>query len=172
MAETSLRSDCTRCAALCCMAFAFEISDDFAFDKAAETPCSNLDARGQCRIHEDLDGKGFRGCMVYECHGAGQRVTQELFGGRSWQDDGSLVTPMSVAFGKMRRLHDLLVLLEAAAKLPLSDLDERVRVAHVGRVEVYAGELPSDATLDEVADRVRAFLMSLRPYAGSLKNVP
>lgn len=168
MTEPTLRSDCTQCAALCCMAFAFDKSDDFAFDKAAETACSHLDGSGQCRVHTDLEEQGFRGCAVYECHGAGQRVTQELFAGRSWQDHPSLKGPMSRAFGTVRRLHDLLVLLEAAGTLPLLEDDERGRRMHMARIDGLVSDLPSDTLLDEMSAEVHTFLKSLRTYAGSL----
>ncbi len=164
MTHVSLQSDCASCAALCCMAFAFDQSDDFAFDKAAETACSHLDSCGQCRIHGDLDDQGFRGCRVYECDGAGQRVTQDLFGGRSWQDDPSLIKPMSRAFATVRRLHGLLVLLEAARKLPLSVVDERTRTALMVSIHKSVEDLPSDQRLDAMHSEVHAFLRSLRSY--------
>jgi len=170
MTEPVLRSDCTQCAALCCVAFAFDKSNDFAFDKAAETPCSNLDTCGRCTIHTDLAAQGFLGCAVYECDGAGQRVTQELFGGRSWQDDASLVGPMSRALSAVRRLHGLLVLLDAAGKLPMEDEDERARRVHIDEINGLVANSPSDFLLDELSVKIHAFLASLRGYAGALKG--
>lgn len=166
MTEPTLHSDCTQCAALCCMAFAFDKSDDFAFDKAAETACAHLDGSGQCRVHADLEEQGFRGCAVYECHGAGQRVTQELFGGRSWQDEPSLIGPMSRAFATVRRLHRLLKLLDAAVILSLSPADEARRTLWAERVNELVTDLPSDPVLEEMRKEVHSFVRSLRHYVG------
>jgi hypothetical protein len=77
-----LRADCARCVGLCCVVPAFAASADFAIDKSAGQPCPNLADDFRCRIHSRLREKGFRGCTVYDCFGAGQRVVQELFAGR------------------------------------------------------------------------------------------
>jgi len=112
-----LAGDCHRCAALCCVALAFDRSSSFAFDKAAGVPCRNL--RGiECAIHDALEASGCSGCARYDCAGAGQRVCEEVFGGRSWRDDPSLLAPMMDAFRVMREVQELRVLLRA--------LDERL----------------------------------------------
>ncbi len=40
-------------------------------------PCPNLGGDFRCGIHRDLRAKGFRGCTVYDCFGAGQHLTQD-----------------------------------------------------------------------------------------------
>ena len=67
----SLRADCGNCFALCCTAFGFARSADFAVDKPAATPCQNLAADFSCTIHDRLRPRGFRGCTVFDCFGAG-----------------------------------------------------------------------------------------------------
>lgn len=119
MAKGLLYSDCTRCAALCCMALSFDRSEMFAIDKAAGVACPNLGVDHKCTIHTDLNARGFSGCVNYDCVGAGQRVTQEVFGGRSWRDDASLIAPMMEAFRAMRLVHEQLLLLQTVARLPL-----------------------------------------------------
>ncbi|SFI10211.1 hypothetical protein [Albimonas pacifica] len=110
--------DCPRCAALCCVALAFDRSDLFAFDKPAGEPCRHL-AGHACTIHDRLSEAGFGGCVRYDCLGAGQATVQEVFGGRSWRDDPALLAPMMEAFRALRRIRDLAQLLDAAAGLPL-----------------------------------------------------
>ena len=80
-----LRADCTRCFALCCVVPAFTRSADFAIDKPANQPCPNLQPDFRCGIHTDLRPRGFGGCTVYDCFGAGQQVSQVTFGGRDWR---------------------------------------------------------------------------------------
>ncbi|WP_093966974.1 hypothetical protein [Actibacterium lipolyticum] len=127
MKPVSLAPDCSRCAALCCITLAFDKSDHFALDKPAGVPCPNLNDQHLCEIHDRLEHEGFSGCVRYNCSGAGQRVTQEVFGGTSWHTDPSLLASYLDAFRIMRKLHDLLVVLEGAKHLPLSPEDQDVR---------------------------------------------
>jgi hypothetical protein len=125
----SLRADCERCAALCCVALAFDRSSSFAIDKAAGSPCPNLDNCGCCNIHSSRAELGFSGCTRYDCLGAGQRVVQKFFDGRSWLEDGELLAPMLDVFFVARIAHEHLKLLESAASLPLLKHQERHRRA-------------------------------------------
>jgi hypothetical protein len=102
-----LRGDCTRCAALCCVALAFDRSASFAFDKPAGVPCTNLRGR-LCVIHDELEARGCGGCARYDCAGAGQRVCEEVFGGRDAPRDA-----MMDAFRVMREVQELRVVLRA-----------------------------------------------------------
>ncbi len=115
-----LEPDCSQCAALCCLALAFDKSELFGFDKAAGEPCRHLNNTAQCSIHSKLSRQGFGGCIQYQCGGAGQRVVQEVFSGQSWQSTPSLTEPMMEAFRAMRLVHRQLVLLKAAKALPLT----------------------------------------------------
>jgi uncharacterized protein YjbI with pentapeptide repeats len=112
-----LRADCARCFALCCVAPGFAASADFAIDKPAGQPCPNLRADFRCRIHEGLRERGFAGCTVYDCFGAGQRVAQETFGGRDWRRHPELAKRMFAVFPVMRALHELLWYVDAALDL-------------------------------------------------------
>ena len=71
-----LTADCTRCVGLCCVVLPFSRSADFAFDKPAGTPCRHLAADARCGIHASLRESGMRGCVAYDCFGAGQSVTE------------------------------------------------------------------------------------------------
>jgi len=115
----SFTSDCANCVALCCVSFAFDKSEDFAIDKPACTPCPNLTDDNTCVIHETLEADGFSGCARYDCLGAGQRVTHEVFSGQSWRHSPELITPMANAFAALRVVHRDLELLLAARNLTL-----------------------------------------------------
>ncbi|MGN7799718.1 pentapeptide repeat-containing protein [Leifsonia sp. 22587] len=114
----ALRADCSQCVGLCCVALAFARSADFAIDKAAGDPCVNLADDDRCRIHPELRERGFRGCTVFDCFGAGQQVTQHTVGGASWRDDADTRATMFGVFPVMRQLHELLWYLEDALALP------------------------------------------------------
>lgn len=116
-----LHEDCSRCAALCCVAYPFEGHEDFAILKDADSPCPNLGPDCRCTIHDRLNASGFSGCVAYSCAGAGQRVTQELFDGESWRDDPDLLPHMTHALRVLRPIHEALVILQQASALPMSD---------------------------------------------------
>ncbi|MBC7478377.1 MAG: hypothetical protein H7317_09840 [Pseudorhodobacter sp.] len=124
-----LTPDCTNCDALCCVLLAFDRSSTFAHDKPACQPCRNLAGDNLCCIHADLDARGFSGCVRFDCHGAGQRITKTVFKGRSWRHDPSLMPAMDQAFRTLRRLHEALVLLQAATNLPLDQAQQATRTA-------------------------------------------
>jgi uncharacterized protein YjbI with pentapeptide repeats len=113
----ALRADCERCFGLCCVAPAFSASADFAIDKPAGHPCPHLQADFRCGIHTGLRERGFRGCAVYDCFGAGQQVSQVTFGGRDWRRDPLAATQMYEVFAVMRQLYELLWYLAAALAL-------------------------------------------------------
>ncbi|MFC1420537.1 pentapeptide repeat-containing protein [Streptacidiphilus cavernicola] len=114
-----LRADCANCFALCCVVPAFAASVDFAVDKAAGRPCANLRRDDfACGIHADLRERGFRGCTVYDCFGAGQKVSQVTFGGRDWRQHPGTARQMFEVFPIMRDLQELLRYLTEAHSLP------------------------------------------------------
>ena len=104
----SLRADCERCFALCCVAPAFSASADFAISKPAGQPCPNLQPDFRCSIHDRLRPRGFGGCAVYDCFGAGQQVAQVTFGGRDWRQAPEIAAQMFDVFAIVRQLHELL----------------------------------------------------------------
>ncbi|WP_369961293.1 pentapeptide repeat-containing protein [Leifsonia sp. EB34] len=116
--ERALAADCASCSGLCCVALAFARSADFAFDKAAGEECVNLDDGFGCRIHPQLRERGFKGCTVFDCFGAGQHVTRHTFGGGSWRDDAGARAGMFAVFPIVRQLHELLWYLREALAMP------------------------------------------------------
>ncbi|MFC1408075.1 pentapeptide repeat-containing protein [Streptacidiphilus sp. N1-12] len=117
-ADGELRADCANCFALCCVAPAFAASADFAINKSAGQACPNLRQDFRCGIHTGLREKGFRGCTVYDCFGAGQKVSQVTFGGQDWRRAPDTARQMFEVFPVMRDLHELLHYLTEALRLP------------------------------------------------------
>jgi uncharacterized protein YjbI with pentapeptide repeats len=113
----SLRADCTSCFALCCVAPAFSASADFAINKNAGQACPHLQPNFRCGIHTRLRQQGFRGCTVYDCFGAGQKVSQITFGGQDWRRAPQTAKQMFEVFPIMRDLHELLWYLTEALTL-------------------------------------------------------
>ena len=148
----SLRADCTRCFGLCCVAPAFSASTDFAIDKPAGRPCPNLRADFRCSIHAHLRQRGFPGCAVYDCFGAGQQVAQVTFGGQDWRQAPEIAEQMFTAFTVIRLLHELLWYLgEALSLQPAGALhaelrsasDETERLTRLGPDALMAVDVPA-----------------------------
>jgi hypothetical protein len=135
-----LRADCANCAGLCCVAPAFAASADFAIDKPAGTPCPNLQADSRCGIHAQLRDRGFPGCEVFDCFGAGQQLTQVTFGGRTWREAPELGAVQFAVLPVMRQLHEILWYLTEALALPAAaPLNDDVRTAQERTEGLTAG---------------------------------
>lgn len=153
-------SDCANCVALCCTALGFSRGDDFAHEKPAGKPCRNLDANLGCSIHSVLLERGYRGCTVFECHGAGQRVTQQTFSGGDWRDGDELREAMFAVFPLVRQLHEVLWLLSEARRRT-SDR------SLLRRIDALSEQVDTHAASADVLV-LRAAVESSRPAAGEL----
>jgi uncharacterized protein YjbI with pentapeptide repeats len=152
--EPGLRADCARCFGLCCVVPAFATSVDFAIDKPAGQACPNLRTDFGCGIHAELRPRGFRGCTVYDCFGAGQQVSQVTFGGRSWRDDPSTAQQMFDVFVVMRHLHELLWYLHAALAMePARSLHDEVRARLDATARVAGYDAGALTDFDVAEDR-------------------
>ncbi|MBD1541432.1 pentapeptide repeat-containing protein [Arthrobacter sp. IA7] len=159
-----LQPDCSNCFALCCTAFGFSRSADFALDKPPGTPCPNLAADFSCGIHDRLRPRGFRGCTVFDCFGAGQAVSQGLFDGVSWRDKPDSKSAMFAAFKIMRQLHEMLWYLAEAqehafdAEAGTAALELRLAIRNAAK-----GPLPGLLALDvgTLHHRVRQVLVEV-----------
>ncbi|MFD5342115.1 pentapeptide repeat-containing protein [Streptomyces hawaiiensis] len=162
--QADLRGDCERCFGLCCVALPFAASADFAVDKAAGTPCRNLQDDHRCGIHATLRQKGFSGCTVYDCFGAGQQVSQITFGGRDWRTGPpEQARRMSEVFPVVRQLHELLWYLTEALTLPAARPVHAELRAALEKTEELTGGTPEElAGLDVAAHRQEVNVLLLR----------
>ncbi len=119
--ELGLTAGCESCFGLCCVALPFSASSDFAVDKEGGQPCHNLRDDFRCSIHERLRDRGFPGCTVFDCFGAGQKVSQVTFEGRSWREAPETAARMYAVFPVMRQLHELLWYLAEALTLEAAE---------------------------------------------------
>jgi len=160
-AGPSLRADCARCFGLCCVAPAFTASTDFAIDKDAGRPCPNLRPDFRCGIHTSLRERGFPGCAVYDCFGAGQQVAQVTFGGQDWRAPHP-ATQMFAVFPVMRQLHELLwYLTEALARPPARPLYDQLRAARAD-TERLTGQGPEALLALDIAAHRQGVNLLLR----------
>jgi uncharacterized protein YjbI with pentapeptide repeats len=174
----SLSADCSSCFGLCCVALPFAASAEFAVDKAAGTPCANLRQDFRCGIHDRLRERGFTGCTVFDCFGAGQKVSQVTFGGRDWRESPDTARRMFAVFPVVRQLHELLWYLTEAVALPAAApirtqlrraLDDTERLTGQGPDELAAVDVPAvRAQVNELL--LRASALARAEVVGRTKN--
>ena len=163
-----LGADCANCFGLCCVALAFARSADFPMDKPAGEPCVNLDERDACRVHTELRPRGFKGCTVFDCFGAGQKVSRQTFAGRSWRDDPETRDAMFSTFPIVRRLHELLWYLDQALTLVETTNADAPLQAVFDRVLALSNQQPDALTgldVDAEFDRARPLLIEASELA-------
>ena len=83
--RSNLLPDCENCFGLCCVALYFSASEGFPINKNAGEPCPNLKQDFHCYIHNNLLEHGLKGCLAFECFGAGQKVAKVSFVGHDWR---------------------------------------------------------------------------------------
>lgn len=118
ISRSCLKPDCGQCFGLCCVALYFSAGEGFPVDKEAGKPCIHLQPDFRCRVHDQLADKALKGCLTFDCFGAGQKVSQVTFKGKDWLQAPAYAVPMFDAFLIMRQLHEMLWLLIEALALP------------------------------------------------------
>ncbi|QNS03561.1 pentapeptide repeat-containing protein [Streptomyces xanthii] len=157
-----LVADCGDCFGLCCVALPFAKSHDFAANKAAGSPCRNLQDDFRCGIHASLRDRGYPGCTVFDCFGAGQKVSQVTYEGVSWRERPKTARQMYEVFPVMRHLHELLWYLSDVLDLdrarPVHRDAERARADLERLTRASAGELLA-ADVPAIRDEVNTLLL-------------
>ncbi|WP_406479807.1 pentapeptide repeat-containing protein [Streptomyces platensis] len=161
--DLGLTSDCGSCFGLCCVALPFAASADFAIDKGAGTPCPNLEPDFRCGIHRDLRPRGFTGCTVFDCFGAGQKVSQVTFDGQDWRRAPGTARQMFDVFPVMRQLHELLwYLAEALTRPAARPVHAELRAALEKTERLTRGSAEELMELDVAAHRGEVNALLLR----------
>lgn len=146
---SALRADCSRCSGLCCVVHAFYSFQGFAFDKPAHSACSYLTRENRCAIHARLASRGFPGCVAFDCYGAGQRVTQELFSGMSWRTlERNAAQALFSAYASCLALHRLMAILALAEATASAPFDAQMRLKRGQLDELCRSEEAMRGSLD------------------------
>ncbi|MCC5474598.1 pentapeptide repeat-containing protein [Streptomyces sp. NPDC059680] len=168
-----MQADCANCFGLCCVALPFARSADFAVNKPAGQPCSNLQLDFRCGIHERLRDKGYPGCTVFDCFGAGQKVSQITFGGTDWRQAPKTARSMFEVFPAMRQLHELLYYVTEALDLaPARPVHQELRRARAHIDGLTRGSAESITGLDVNALRGEVNTLLLRASELARAQVP
>lgn len=151
----SLQADCQNCFGLCCTALNIVASSDFAMNKPAGKPCSNLKDDYSCQIHSKLRENGFKGCTVFDCLGAGQQVSQVTFKGQDWRQSRIHADKMFQVFPIMEQLYEMIAYVAEALSYQVNNTLYEQLLVQLEQLQ-QATELEADAllTLDIVAIRM------------------
>ncbi len=114
---TKLKADCEKCSGLCCVALYCMKTDGFPADKEAGKPCKHLSSDFRCEIHSKLADKNMRGCLAYDCFGAGQKTTQIYHSIGTWKTNFEQANEIFEAFRVVFMLHYMLWYLVEAFSL-------------------------------------------------------
>lgn len=113
----TLKIDCEKCSGLCCVALYCMKTDGFPADKQAGKPCKYLMSDFLCAIHSKLVSKNMRGCLAYDCFGAGQKTTQNYYPNGTWETNPELENKICGIFMTVLQLHQMLWYLVEAFSL-------------------------------------------------------
>ena len=109
-----LKADCLKCSGLCCTALFFSKIDGFPENKVAGKPCKKLKNEYLCKIHHELEKRNMKGCIGYDCFGAGQHVTQAIYKGKTWQTSQEQAQEIFDVFIIIFQLYQIRYFLEEA----------------------------------------------------------
>lgn len=103
----SLKINCNECFGLCCVALYFSKIDGFPENKDSGKPCLYLKEDFKCKVHDKLMEKGLKGCTIFECFGAGQKVSKIIYKGENWRQNSKIAKEMFEVFLVVRQLHEM-----------------------------------------------------------------
>lgn len=126
MSYKKLQADCEKCFGLCCVALYFSAAEGFPVNKDAGKPCINLKDDFRCNVHNNLVKKGLKGCIAYDCLGAGQKVAQVTYCGNDWISNKDTAKEIFEVFVVMKQLHEMLWYLTEAYEIqPKQDIKDK-----------------------------------------------
>ncbi|MFF2877572.1 pentapeptide repeat-containing protein [Gottfriedia sp. NPDC057991] len=159
----NLNADCESCFGLCCVALPFAASADFANDKIAGEPCHNLQSDFRCGVHKNLREIGFKGCTVFDCFGAGQKVSQVTFNGKDWRQNPELANEMYEVFPIMKQLHEMLWYLNESLMISTaSEIHNEVKIILEETEKLTLMEPKLILNLDIIAHRAEVNSLLIR----------
>lgn len=156
-----MKCDCAHCSGLCCVALFFSKVDGFPINKSAGYPCINLLKDYRCKIHSMLENKKMKGCLGYDCFGAGQHVTQVIYKGNTWDNTSEKSTEIFDVFIAVYDLFQIRYYLEESLLIiPAQSLEGSLQLLIDENIQICK-QSPCDILsfdLEEYRDRANIVL--------------
>lgn len=166
---SNYRADCGSCCGLCCVVPDQLTVQGFPMNKPADTPCARLDESCRCSIHVTRAEHGYKVCQAFDCYGAGQWVTQRLFGGARWTDSPETASRMFAAYRYWAPRFEAAALIEAA--LPYVRDDARSSLAAI-MTGLTSSEAPAHFDAGDAMQLRRETLAAIRSALESDEEAP
>ncbi|HEV2700052.1 MAG TPA: hypothetical protein VGV09_00355 [Steroidobacteraceae bacterium] len=160
------RADCSRCCGLCCVVPAFLAVQGFGADKPANSACAHLTQKGRCAIYAERAAAGYTSCAGFDCFGAGQWITQDLFGGARWSDSPEIGELMFAAYRFWAPRFEAAAMLSASLALVRDD----ARALIDARIDLLTCVDAANSAEHASASRLRRDTLALIRSAISLKE--
>lgn len=125
--KEQLRIRCEECTGLCCVALYCMKTDGFPANKEAGVPCMHLMPDHRCDIHAELQERKMKGCLGYDCFGAGQKATKICENNGIWTTGEQQAKLVFEVYHIVFQLYQMMwYLLEAEAYVKESGLMEQL----------------------------------------------
>lgn len=158
MKINELKADCKNCFGFCCIALFFSKSEGFPVNKDAGKPCPNLNVDFKCKVHNNLSKLGLKGCIAYDCFGAGQKTAQVTYGGNDWIKHPETADEMFKVFLIMHKIHEMLwYLTEAYLFVPSPELEKTLN--ETIEITNFKAEAILKFDIDKHRDKVNNILL-------------
>lgn len=162
-----LKIECEKCSGLCCVALYCMKTDGFPENKEAGIPCKCLMPDFRCTIHSKLSEKNMRGCLAYDCFGAGQKVTQDCFPNINWKTHPEKANEIFEVFLIVFQLHQMQwYLLESLTLISAQPLKSSIKALIAENEEI--ANLPSDKILQFDIEKYRSKVNSVLKQVSDL----
>lgn len=146
-----LKIDCKNCSGLCCVSLYCTKTDGFPANKEAGIPCEYLDSDYGCNIHSKLSEKNYKGCIAYDCFGAGQRATQLCLTNGTWKTNPKQADIIFETFMIVFQLHQMLWYLMEAFQLTSDNKLESTIDQLIQENEQIAEMLPENCSKTDLS---------------------
>jgi len=144
-----LKSDCSKCSGLCCVALFFSKIDGFPENKIAGKACSHLMTDYCCNIHCQLTKQKMKGCIGYDCFGAGQHVTQSVYQGKTWNDLFEQSAEIFDVFTVVFQLHQIrYFLIESMLFSIVKPLEKEIHTLYVENIKICHSSIKEILSFD------------------------
>jgi len=132
--------------------------DGFGQDKDGGVPCGHLTDADRCGIHAELNDRGWPGCVVFDCFGAGQWTTRHTYAGRSWRAgaDGVDRGEMAAVLTVQRIIHEMLWHLDEVVRRGVADPTTGELQSRLMGLRAMTPERVLAADIDELLDEAGA----------------
>lgn len=142
----TLRIDCGECSGLCCVALYCTKTDGFPENKKAGIPCKHLLPDFRCDMHAALAGKNMKGCLAYDCFGAGQKVTKICYPKENWKKNPEKAEEIFRVFLAVYQLHQMAWFLVEALNLS-EEQEQRAEIKELVLLNQKMTSLPPEEIL-------------------------